>query len=107
MGKGAALLLVLWLAMSVGTFGEEKQEGGHELKDGDAASKPTERAKKVALVQKFMDGPLYSLAKHQTDKAEELMKGAIEYLYHDNTIKDKAAKLEEFMKKLSSFLNKI
>ncbi|KAM1705001.1 hypothetical protein ACFX1X_027397 [Malus domestica] len=34
------------------------------------------------------------------------MKGAIEYLYHDNTIKDKAAKLEEFMKKLSKEIAK-
>ncbi|KAM1971904.1 hypothetical protein FF2_018235 [Malus domestica] len=32
------------------------------------------------------------------------MKGAMEYLYNDNTIKDKAPKLEEFMKEAIKFL---
>ncbi|KAM2875810.1 hypothetical protein COP2_018889 [Malus domestica] len=60
MRKKAALLLVLWLAMSMGSWGQDKLKGGLGLKGGGAASKPTERAKKVALVQKFMDGALYS-----------------------------------------------
>ncbi|CAN6541642.1 unnamed protein product [Malus baccata var. baccata] len=60
MRKKAALLLVLWLAMSMGSWGQDKLKGGLGLKAGGAASKPTERAKKVSLVQKFMDGALYS-----------------------------------------------
>ncbi|PQP97388.1 hypothetical protein Pyn_01096 [Prunus yedoensis var. nudiflora] len=111
--------MVLWLAMSVGTLGEEqnaensdswtgwardKLTEGLGLKGGEAGSKSAERANKAAFVQKFLEGAIYSLEKHQTAKAEELMKGAMEFLYHDNTIKDKAAKLEEFMKEAIKYL---
>ncbi|CAL2273872.1 unnamed protein product [Prunus armeniaca] len=119
MRKRVALLLVLWLAMSVGTWGEDQNAENNDswtgwardkltegvgLKGGEAGSKSSERANKAAFVQKFLEGAIYSLEKHQTAKAEELMKGAMEYLYHDNTIKDKAAKLEEFMKEAIKYL---
>ncbi|CAB4287677.1 unnamed protein product [Prunus armeniaca] len=119
MRKRAALWLVLWLAMSVGTWGEDQNAENNDswtgwardkltegvgLKGGEAGSKSSERANKAAFVQKFLEGAIYSLEKHQTAKAEELMKGAMEYLYHDNTIKDKAAKLEEFMKEAIKYL---
>ncbi|XP_021833953.1 uncharacterized protein LOC110773734 [Prunus avium] len=119
MRKRAALLMVLWLAMLVGTLSEDqnaensdswtgwardKLTEGLGLKGGEAGSKSAERANKAAFVQKFLEGAIYSLEKHQTAKAEELMKGAMEFLYHDNTIKDKAAKLEELMKEAIKYL---